>query len=234
MPNALDFKRRMKFISLGLGKDILLNNTPTQCQDIDREAVVPVVACPSAAGPSAAGPSAAGTSVSFESLLQKVDEITNVARTITFSSPEKLLSTSEGIKYLAGYLAHKANEPALGIVTPSSSVSANTLHNTMWLSQMTSGSFTIPTPELVNYVWQMELYFQAFHGSGLSLLTCPKVTRTFTRILEEKMPQLPKKVLHLFSKTRTLIRMRVMQGKMINSRHKQSARSKKKNVEWQH
>lgn len=70
----------------------------------------------------------------LKNLLQKVNDVTHSSKTLTFSSPEKLLSMQQGMSYLAAYLAFKCKDKTLGTVsakTPSSS-----MNNTMWLWSM--------------------------------------------------------------------------------------------------
>ena len=131
---------------------------------------------------------------------------------------------SEGLAYIAGYLAFKFKHehPELGSKTSDEPLFQP--DNSPWITALSRGGLMKPSDDFLMTVQQFEIEFKKFHGDGLN--RCSNVTKRFAAVLESKFPRIPKDVIKKYSRVRTFIRLKdlnknVREQKLTNRNLKQ-------------
>lgn len=111
------------------------------------------------------------------------------------------------LAFIAGFVAYrmrvKHNDPSLGILTK------NLLDEPIyssWIKLLSAGGLTVPTPEWMETIREMEKVFRLIHGD--SFQKSPGVTKNLISKLEARFPEINKSAIRLFSRIRTFIRIR--------------------------
>jgi hypothetical protein len=133
---------------------------------------------------------------------------------------------SEGLKYIAGYVAFRlrSSQPQLGIKLVSSTSYSGVKPS--WIEWLSRGGLMMPTDEWLQQAQQLEAEFQTFHGS--SIRKSYGVTRGFSIQLSMKYPSIPLSAIQCFIRTRTFIRIKE-QNRSLQAAKKQRLLSKKIN-----
>ena len=123
-------------------------------------------------------------------------------------SPNYFDCPNEGMSYVAGFIAAKFRSefPELGQKTSEANPFLPT--NYPWLSALSRGGLTQPSPEFFDQVKQFENVFLSFHGSNISKEI--NVIKNFQSLFMQRFPNLNPKVALKYSRTRTFIRMKFL------------------------
>lgn len=84
--------------------------------------------------------------------------------------------------------------------------------NEGWINILSRGELYAPSEYLKNIVNECEIHFLKFHGSEINMERDP--IGKFSRIMEKKLPDVPKDIIHLYSKTRVFIRIKWLNNKI--------------------
>lgn len=122
----------------------------------------------------------------------------------------KGLINTEGLKYLAGYVAHRyrLKYPLLGTTINEDNPVPST-SNMDWIDFLSEGRLVRPSEELLYAAQIVETMFLSFHGSEIQ--KTPNIIKTLVNLVEEKAKNLisvPHEVLSCLVRTRTYIRIR--------------------------
>lgn len=129
----------------------------------------------------------------------------------------------EGLKYIAGYAAHKfihkyenLGKCAEKSINPESE----------WINYISRGKIISPCSDLINVARAMNEEFNNYHGS--SLQKNPWIFRTLTDVIEKKMQGkcIPREVLLCLIRTRTYIRLKILNKKIAAESNKIKQRKK--------
>ena len=124
---------------------------------------------------------------------------------------------AEGLKYIGGYVASKflARYPFLG---KKSSECYSIRKTAPWIAALSRGGLVIPTERFMAQLYEMEKIFNAFHGDSIS--SHQHIIRTFFRMCQSKIQDVPPDVLMKYARTRTFIRVRFLNSKLRASQVK--------------
>jgi len=126
----------------------------------------------------------------------------------------------EGLSYIAGYVASRfrTKYKTLGSVTGE----LPPVENDEWISFLSRGKLTIPSPLLLEVTKAMNTIFEKYHGSFISRE--PWIFKNIAKLTvqNDKFADIPEEVLLCLVRTRTYIRIRE-----INKRLAQKAYCKK-------
>ena len=114
--------------------------------------------------------------------------------------------SSEGLAYIAGYLAFKFKHqyPDLGIKT---SEECNLQQvNSHWITALSRGGLMKPSDSFLQTVRLFEAEFLKFHGEEINRSL--SVVTKFAENLESKFPDVPADVIKKFSRLRTFVRLK--------------------------
>lgn len=118
--------------------------------------------------------------------------------------------TDDALKYLAGYIAFKCRniDSNLGSTPTAGKCHLDTELSAKqdWITIISKGGLTSPSPAWLSTICQLEIIFAAFHGPNIS--RCNRVMGTLTDLIHSKFPELNKKIVQLYVRTRTFIRIR--------------------------
>jgi hypothetical protein len=130
---------------------------------------------------------------------------------VYFNSPS-FDCEDEGLKYVAGYVAHcfLKERPDLGEKT--TDISAFTKYTSPWISALSRGGLVVPSEEFVAKVYEMEKIFICLHKDNVSLQR--NVVKNFHALLLSKFPDLPSALLKKYARTRTFIRIRNLNNRL--------------------
>lgn len=136
---------------------------------------------------------------------------------------------SEGLKYVAGYVASKFLDkfPDLGQKTSDYSVFEET--TAPWITALSKGGLVVPSEEFLSKVYQMEQIFLSVHGSEISKEH--RAIEKLSSLYIKKVPSVPKEVAKKFAKTRTFIRLKYLNCKLHLAQGEGIARRKRKQLE---
>lgn len=139
--------------------------------------------------------------------------------------PNEDITSREGLKYIAGYVAFrfKNKYPELG-------TSSLELDSSSWISYLTRGGLLTPSSELLSAIRISENRFSAMHGEYVC-----KGINVFETLTDDIMNaidgKVPREVIHCFVRTRTYIRVRQLNMKAKNSEdEKRKLRNKMKKI----
>ena len=115
---------------------------------------------------------------------------------------------TEGLKYVAGYIASKfiKKYPELGQKTSEFLLFERT--TSPWISSLSKGGLVLPSEEFLSKIYQMEIIFQAVHSDTISG-EC-NVIKKLSKLLKRDIPSVPEEVLNKFAKTWTFIRLKFL------------------------
>lgn len=125
----------------------------------------------------------------------------------------------DAIKYIAGYLANKCRsiDKSLGVRGEKCTFSQEVTQD--WIAIISKGGLTRPTEDWTQKVMQFEVLFGNFHGLDIS--KCERVIQTLTSVIKSKFSEIDEKIISLYVRTRTFIRIR-----HLNKRRKIQAMEK--------
>ena len=131
--------------------------------------------------------------------------------------------SQEGLKYLAGFLAHKfrLKYPELGCKTKD--VSNLAQNNSPWISALSRGGLTLPSDHFLNQVRQFEEVFRDIHGKN-GLNAQYQVMETTVKQIQARFKSVPGDVVRKYVRTRTFFRI-----KFLNQKLREEKEAKKKN-----
>jgi hypothetical protein len=114
----------------------------------------------------------------------------------------------EGLKYVAGYLAHKlrVKYPELGSRTSEQYAFAQA--TAPWISTLSRGGLTVPSVQFMENILAFEELFKEIHGDGLN--TQHKVMQTTIEYITLKFPSIPNEIIKKYVRTRTFIRIKFL------------------------
>lgn len=149
--------------------------------------------------------------------------IPNPQGTENFDSSSTFDCSEEGLKYIAGFLAHKFRQkyPELGCKTcesPNSGVSSSA-----WISSLSRGGLTLPSENFMKQILVFESIFKDIHGKN-GLNSEYKVMETTVNQIQCKCNSVPIDVVRKYVRTRTFIRI-----KFLNQKLKEEKDAKRKN-----
>lgn len=123
---------------------------------------------------------------------------------------------TDALQYLAGYVAFKLKRqhPELGSV---SSQVCPAPSSAAWIHILSRGGLRQPTDLWFRQVQNLEEEFQQFHGSDLRKER--HVVQNLVNILTTRYPNVPEVAIACFVKTRTMIRLRQVNRKRMNTKH---------------
>ena len=116
----------------------------------------------------------------------------------------------ESLVYVAGYLAHKCRDldNSLGMVTPPGGGQPDLSRPELaWTLRLSRGGLTVPSKSWQDQVEQFEVLFSLMHGDE-DMDREPGVVRRLLEHLQEKCPELDKRILKKYAVTRTHMRIR--------------------------
>lgn len=139
--------------------------------------------------------------------------------------------THDALKYLAGYIAFKCKniDGCLGIVTEKLQPDTKLSTGQDWISIISKGGLTSPSPEWLAALMEFEIIFASFHGQHFS--KCNKVMETLTSIIQSKFPEIHWKIIALYVRTRSFIRIRHF-NKMPKWQVIKKNAAAKRNLQW--
>ena len=126
---------------------------------------------------------------------------------VCLHSPETNFDcSSEGLAYIAGYLAFKFKHqyPELGVKTCEAPVFPE--DNSRWITALSRGGLMKPSNNFLQTVHLFEMEFVKFHGGKVNQAS--NVVKRFSNILETKFPNVPADVVKKFSRLRTFVRLK--------------------------
>ena len=136
--------------------------------------------------------------------------------------------SSEGLKYVAGYVAAKLNRrfPQLGDIT--SKVNPGSTIVSPWIQALSRGGLRQPSVDWYQTVQSLETEFQHYHGDGKRIRHDHGVIKRLVYKLSANHPLVPKEAITLFIKARTFIRMRYINRQSDSSKKRFVAKKMKK------
>jgi len=135
---------------------------------------------------------------------------------------------NEGIKYVAGYVAHffLKDHPELG--QRSAEIPVLKKNTAPWISVLSRGGLVVPSENFMSQIYEMEKVFRLIHKDSISLQ--PKVISNFHKILVKKFPSLPRNLLKKYARTRTFIRIRFLNSQLKSIENDKNAARKRKQI----
>ncbi len=226
LPTPIQCKRRTNLILLSGTKDIL-------CSDgvvINTEAVKEICAMPEPKATTIepyksdaeSSLTASETQDDFDALLKEC----GIAIEKSVQERRCDISSEQGLRYFAGYLAHKLNDDKLCL--------QNEVHNkdtksaNMYICQKSFGGLKIPTDSWLSDVKKMETLFTQYF-SDVSSFYKPNVIERVTNYVIAKMPHLTRQVVLRFTKPRTHFKIKVLNHQ--HSASKKTMRATRKVLE---
>ena len=225
LPTPLQCKRRTNLILLSGTKDILCSEGVV----IDTKAVKEICALPditvtasTSSQPSNAVDTSTASKDDFETLLKEC----GIAIEESVQDRRSDVSSEHGLRYFAGYLAHKLNDDKLCL--PKNAQSQEAKSANMYICQKSFGGLKIPTDDWLSDVKKMEVLFNQ-HFSDNSSFFKSKVIETVTNYVLENMPHLTRQVVLSFTKPRTHFKIKVLN--QLHSASKKTMRATRKTLE---
>ncbi|XP_071574859.1 uncharacterized protein [Temnothorax nylanderi] len=130
----------------------------------------------------------------------------------------------EGLKYVAGYVAYrfKSKYPQLGVETRE----MPTINNGDWIQFISRGKCMYPSEDMIATARIMNIEFEKYHGSNLR--KDQLIFNKLADIIHDKIQpiQLPRDVILCLVRTRTYIRVRVINRQICESNRKKNRRRK--------
>lgn len=148
-------------------------------------------------------------------------------QTSQFTSNIEKMSESDGLMYVAGYLARKHRDqfPDLGSYTyKEDSKNIHSYSMPSWVQQLSFGGLTQPSEEWMKNVEKMETFFNKFHKG--TLRTGKNIVIRTHKYISKKCPNVPQILVKSFSKQRIFIRI-----KYLNCQRKLAQGVKRKSSE---
>ena len=135
--------------------------------------------------------------------------------------------STEGLKYIAGYLAHKfrLKYPDLGTRTDDSSSFQNHSES-KWITALSRGGLMLPSSKFLSKMIQFEKVFKEVHGNGLN--TQYKVMQTTIDHIMQSFPDFPIEIVKKYVRTRTFIRIKELNNKIRKAKEANKKRNVKK------
>ena len=133
-----------------------------------------------------------------------------------------------GLSYVMGFIARKfAKEfPDLGSKTGHLPYDPYFYTQSHWIFHLSEGGLTAPSDQFLNDGKEFERLFNEFHGLRSNINRGEWVISRFTDVLKEKFGEkYDSKVLALFSKTRTFIRIRDLNLEYIQRKREKVAKN---------
>lgn len=109
----------------------------------------------------------------------------------------------EGLKYVAGYVAHRYREKYVFLGNPARILADTDID---YISILSRGGLLYPSDQLLEVAYVMESEFNAFHGDSLKTETF--IFKTVAKNVQKKIDKIPFEVLLCLVRTRTYIRLR--------------------------
>ena len=149
---------------------------------------------------------------------------------VYFNSPS-FDCENEGLKYVAGYVAHSflKERPDLGQKT--TDISAFTPHTSPWISALSRGGLVVPSEEFLAQIYKMEKMFISIHKDKVSLQQ--DVIKNFYKLLLSEFPDLPSALLKKYARTRTFIRIRHLNNQLKVEETTTATRKRKQLFQFQ-
>lgn len=140
--------------------------------------------------------------------------------------------SSEGLRYLAGYIAFRCREVDRSLGDPTGqliSVTPDALPvHQGWIEKLSRGGLLKPSDEWLCTVKQFEVVFVGVHGDTLN---CCNVIKGMCNILAQKFPHVHPLVIKIYTRTRTFIRIRSLNTAAKTARAAELQRKKAR--KWQ-
>ena len=143
------------------------------------------------------------------------------------SSDDDFDCSKEGLKYIAGYLAHKfrIKYPDLGTRTDAAASFKNHSES-KWITALSRGGLMLPSHEFLSKMIQFEKIFKEVHGNGLN--TQYKVMQTTIEHILQSFPDFPLEIIKKYVRTRTFIRIKELNNKIRKTKEANRKRNVKK------
>ena len=173
--------------------------------------------CPAPAASASAQPH-----VAEDAMLERTDD---PARSTGIASLSR-----QALTYVAGYVAAKcvAVDKTLGQVTSEASAIPRD-ERYAWIDALSRGGLTVPSPQWLDQVEQLEVTFAAMHGRDID--RGPGIVQRLADAAALKFPQLHPRVLRKYAMTRTQLRVRELQRLFVNQeRLRRGERSSSRNA----
>ena len=210
-PNPVDFMHRLRWYILGRHSPRALSNNKNCEEDNACNLVQPL-----------GGNEVCLTVPLFTSLIgtsnewsgnQDFDDFAHLQFTdndsdIHVSLPSTIVS-DEGLRYLAGYVAHRFRTKYSHLGVSSQNVVAST-STSDWIQFISKGQLIQPSPEFLQIAKAMETLFLAYHGPEIKKE--PKIIQNIVNLVKMNIDcmSVPDEVLTCLVRTRTYIRIREM------------------------
>ena len=141
--------------------------------------------------------------------------------------------TNEGLKYVAGYLAHtfRMKYPALGAKSSECSQNHFEIVSAPWIRALSRGGLMVPTAHFYEKICQFEKMFSEFHGENICREK--KVVATLALKICHSHQEIPEDVIKKFVKTRTFIRIKFLNHQLQAKAESARARNSMKQRHFQ-
>lgn len=118
--------------------------------------------------------------------------------------------TNEGLKYVAGYLAHsfRTKYPLLGAKTSEYSEIYFNGIQAPWIWSLTRGGLTVPSTDFFQKICLFEKLFCDYHGD--KVCTDRKIVDNLTNKIFSLYPEMKRDIIQKFVCTRTFIRIKFL------------------------
>ena len=137
----------------------------------------------------------------------------------------------EGLKYVAGYVAHSflLENPELGQKSCEIPAFKSTAP---WITALSRGGLVVPSEQFMKQIYEMEKVFVSIHKDSISYEK--NIIKKFHKILVSRFPTLPSPVLKKYARTRTFIRIRFLNcQRKVFEEERNSARKRKQLFQFQ-
>jgi hypothetical protein len=140
------------------------------------------------------------------------------------TSADSFDCSAEGLKYVAGYLAHnlRTKFPQFGEKT--GAISFDRTVQAPWIHALSRGGLTVPSENFLGIVKSFDCIFKEIHGNSLN--TQHEVMGTTIKMISCRFPHVATEVIKKFVRTRTFIRITHLNKQLIAEKEKK--RNKKK------
>jgi len=126
----------------------------------------------------------------------------------TLSNSTPFNCEREGLKYVAGYVAHRFVKERPDLCQKTADLSAFSRASLSWISSVSRGGLVVPSDSFMRDIFKMEKIFQFVNKKGVSLES--NVVKTFQSCLINLFPHLPEELLKKYARTRIFLRIRTL------------------------
>ncbi|GBL75626.1 hypothetical protein AVEN_154943-1 [Araneus ventricosus] len=145
------------------------------------------------------------------------DERTAIVDSSEYSNDFSPDCSAEGLKDLAGYIAHRCRKYDRSLAITSGQILVISSHEKTWIEVLSKRGLLVPTDEWCEQIKKIEQTFLEMHGSNYLSIE-RNVISNLCLALKEKFPSVSEEIIKIYSRTRTFIRLRWLNVTLITNK----------------